>query len=152
MNDEASVTARAVRAQLKEGRDWLKETLNYVPKYSWQIDPFGHSSGQAVVLKEFGYEGMPIQRVHYHLKKQLAKSNQLEFMWHGMKTHLMPFTRTTDLIRVDRTRSYAASLILRACTVTAAVHGVRDPSPSRIETFRNAPPLARPGVQESHAL
>ena len=91
MNDEASVTARAVRAQLKEGRDWLKETFDYVPKYSWQIDPFGHASGQAVVLKEFGYEGMLIQRVHYHIKKQLAKKNQLEFMWHGVKTHMMPY-------------------------------------------------------------
>ena len=95
MNDEASVTARATRWHLQEGRQWLKDTFGVTPHYSWAIDPFGHSAGQAQVLKELGYKGMLIQRVHYAVKKQLAKSQQLEFQWQTpageIFTHMMPF-------------------------------------------------------------
>ena len=95
MNDEASVTARATRWHLQEGREWLQKTFGITPQYSWAIDPFGHSAGQAQVLKEFGYKGMLIQRVHYAVKKQLAEKQQLEFEWQtpagDIFTHMMPF-------------------------------------------------------------
>jgi len=95
MNDEASVTARATRWHLQEGREWLQHTFGITPQYSWAIDPFGHSAGQAQVLKELGYKGMLIQRVHYAVKKQLAQKQQLEFQWQTpageIFTHMMPF-------------------------------------------------------------
>jgi hypothetical protein len=95
MNDEASVTARATRWHLQEGREWLQNTFGITPQYSWAIDPFGHSAGQAQVLKELGYKGMLIQRVHYAVKKQLAQKQQLEFQWQTpageIFTHMMPF-------------------------------------------------------------
>ena len=95
MNDEASVTARATRWHLQEGREWLQKTFGITPQYSWAIDPFGHSAGQAQVLKELGYKGMLIQRVHYAVKKQLAQKQQLEFQWQTpageIFTHMMPF-------------------------------------------------------------
>ena len=95
MNDEASVTARATRWHLQEGREWLKKTFDITPQYSWAIDPFGHSAGQAQVLQELGYKGMLIQRVHYAVKKQLAEKQQLEFQWQTpageIFTHMMPF-------------------------------------------------------------
>ena len=95
MNDEASVTARATRWHLQEGREWLQKTFGITPQYSWAIDPFGHSAGQAQVLKELGYKGMLIQRVHYAVKKQLAEKQQLEFQWQtpvgDIFTHMMPF-------------------------------------------------------------
>jgi len=95
MNDEASVTARATRWHLQEGREWLQNTFGVTPQYSWAIDPFGHSAGQAQVLKELGYKGMLIQRVHYAVKKQLAQKQQLEFQWQtpagDIFTHMMPF-------------------------------------------------------------
>jgi hypothetical protein len=95
MNDEACVTDRAIRWQLEEGLQWLQEHLGTRPQYSWAIDPFGHSAGQAHILKEMGYKGMLIQRVHYAIKKQLAKKQQLEFQWStpagNIFTHMMPF-------------------------------------------------------------
>ena len=95
MNDEASVTARATRWHLQEGREWLQNTFGITPQYSWAIDPFGHSAGQAQVLKELGYKGMLIQRVHYAVKKQLAQKQHLEFQWQTpageIFTHMMPF-------------------------------------------------------------
>jgi FkbM family methyltransferase len=97
MNDEASPTEFAIRTQLEEGRQWINHTFgaDALPEYSWQIDPFGHSAGQAAILKDMGYKGLLIQRVHYAIKKKFAQEKNLEFMWDTPNgkifTHMMPF-------------------------------------------------------------
>ena len=54
----------------------------------------------AYLLQRSGLAGMVIQRVHYSIKKRLAQTKDLEFMWrqawdrHGdtdIFTHMMPF-------------------------------------------------------------
>jgi len=100
--DEANTERYAIEVQLQEGRDWIKETFgkDALPEYGWSIDPFGYSPTMADVLKEYGFRGMLIQRVHYAVKKDLAKKKHLEFMWRqtwdkagtrDMFTHVMPF-------------------------------------------------------------
>lgn len=101
--DEANTQLYAMEIQLQEGHDFIRETFGeeYIPKYGWSIDPFGYSPTMAYLLKKYGFEAMLIQRVHYRIKKELAKSKHLEFMWrqtwdtdkgeHDIFTHVMPF-------------------------------------------------------------
>ena len=100
--DEANTQRYAIEVQLQEGHDWLRSTFGeeVLPKYGWSIDPFGYSPTMADVLKDYGFEGMLIQRVHYAVKKELAKRTSLEFNWRqtydetGLQdifTHVMPF-------------------------------------------------------------
>ena len=100
MNDEASAHYFAVINQLTEGHEWLQKNLQYTPKSGWAIDPFGHSPSMAYLLKKMGIENMLIQRVHYEVKKYLAKRQLLEFKWRmqhevipdkDMFCHMMPF-------------------------------------------------------------
>lgn len=100
--DEANTQLYAMEIQLQEGHDWIRSTFGerFIPKYGWSIDPFGYSPTMAYLLKKYGFKAMLIQRVHYAVKKELAKRQHLEFKWrqvwdnegeYDIFCHVMPF-------------------------------------------------------------
>jgi len=100
MNDEANTHYFAIIDQMIEGNNWLHRTFNVTPTSGWAIDPFGHSPVMAYLLKKMNFKNMLIQRVHYHVKKQLSMSQNLEFRWrqqwdkegrNDILCHIMPF-------------------------------------------------------------
>uniref|UniRef100_A0A0X3PLK3 mannosyl-oligosaccharide 1,3-1,6-alpha-mannosidase n=1 Tax=Schistocephalus solidus TaxID=70667 RepID=A0A0X3PLK3_SCHSO len=100
MNDEASSHYAATATQLTEGQHWLMDHLEYYPNVSWAIDPFGHSTSEAYLLRKAGFEHILIQRTHYEIKKKFASQKTLEFRWRQpwdssgsteVLCHMMPF-------------------------------------------------------------
>lgn len=114
MTDEANARSFSIVMELIEGHEFLKNQLQYRPKSHWSIDPFGLSPTLAqlvnaynlqhfyrfVQVKSSNLTQMAIQRVHYSVKKHLAKEKQLEFRWRQMyardketdiRAHMMPF-------------------------------------------------------------
>ncbi|XP_063991521.1 alpha-mannosidase 2 [Diachasmimorpha longicaudata] len=100
MPDEAVSHWMAQLTQLTQGHQWLKANLDYIPTTGWAIDPFGLSPTMPYLLKNAGLENLIIQRVHYSVKKRLAKDKSLEFKWRQLwdndgsseiLTHMMPF-------------------------------------------------------------
>lgn len=100
MNDEANSHYFNILTQLTEGHLWLLKNVGVTPRNSWSIDPFGLSSSMAFLVQRSGLQNLLIQRVHYSVKKVLAKNRQLEFRWRqpwdtagtiDLFTHMMPF-------------------------------------------------------------
>ncbi len=100
--DEANSEIYAMEIQLQEGHTWIRENIGEeaIPKYAWSIDPFGYSPSAAWLWQKYGFRAMLIQRVHYAIKKELARKKHLEFYWrqtwdehgeHDIFTHVMPF-------------------------------------------------------------
>ncbi|CAB9502121.1 Alpha-mannosidase 2 [Seminavis robusta] len=102
MPDEANTQLYAMEVQMEEGHNWIRNNIGekHIPKYGWSIDPFGYSPTMAYLLKKYGFKAMLIQRVHYAVKKELAKRKHLEFNWrqvwddegeYDIFCHVMPF-------------------------------------------------------------
>ncbi|KAI6171046.1 Alpha-mannosidase [Aphelenchoides bicaudatus] len=101
MTDEANARSFSIVMELFEGHEFLRNQLEYKPQNHWSIDPFGLSPTLAKVIKSSGLSNMVINRVHYEIKKHLARTKQLEFRWRQLymgertetdiRTHLFPF-------------------------------------------------------------
>lgn len=83
MPDEANAHYFALVDQLIEGHQWLRTALGMtdVPTNGWSIDPFGHSSSWAYILRKAGISNTVVQRTHFGWKQLLAAKQQLEFLW-----------------------------------------------------------------------
>lgn len=55
--------------------------IGVTPNISWSIDPFGHSPTMAYFNKRSGAKAMVIQRIHFGIKRHLAKIKTMEFQW-----------------------------------------------------------------------
>jgi alpha-mannosidase II len=106
MTDEANSNYYSMIEEMVVGHEWLKTNIDpsIQPTYSWSIDPFGYTPTMAYLLKQMGFSGMLIQRVHYHLKKYMAQNLKFEFNWRqswstektkdsSLFCHVMPFYR-----------------------------------------------------------
>lgn len=101
MPDEANPNIFPLVMQLFEGHEFLQNQVQFKPRNTWSIDPFGMSSIFAQLAKSSNMTHMVLQRIHYSVKKYLAKKKHLEFRWRQLyagdnaktdiRAHMFPF-------------------------------------------------------------
>ena len=85
MNDEAASHYSAMLEQNGLGLQWLRATFGECgrPHGAWQIDPFGHSKGNAELFALMGYDSVYFARMDYQEYNQRAKDQETEMVWRG---------------------------------------------------------------------
>ncbi|GMR56501.1 hypothetical protein PMAYCL1PPCAC_26696, partial [Pristionchus mayeri] len=102
MSDEANAHYNSIVVELMEGHEWIRNHLpkEALPRVHWSIDPFGISPTLPFIMSAANITRAAIQRVHYSVKKELARHRNLEFIWRQMwdsvkstdvRTHMFPF-------------------------------------------------------------
>lgn len=103
MTDEANAHYYSIITELLEGHEWIRNHIggDFRPQSHWSIDPFGLSPSLPHLLSAANITNAALQRIHYSVKKHLAKNKQLEFIWrqmwgnHGgdadVRAHVFPF-------------------------------------------------------------
>jgi hypothetical protein len=54
-HDEALTTFSGIIDQMTVGHRFLSRELGVVPRFAWQIDPFGHSTVNAELFAHMGF-------------------------------------------------------------------------------------------------
>ena len=50
---------------MQKGLQFLKDEFGYIVKVGWQVDPFGHSSTNARLYAELGFDAWFIGRIDH---------------------------------------------------------------------------------------
>jgi len=97
MHDEATTHFQSMIDQTSEGHSFIKDNFNVTPTVQWQIDPFGHSSGNAELSVQMGLTSLFFARADYEDIRKRQSEKGLELMWYPsqslpdikMFTHIM---------------------------------------------------------------
>ena len=96
--------------QTSLGNRFLHREFNFTPRVSWQLDPFGHSATQAVLLTAgFGADSMFFGRIDYQDRRARQAAGTMEcalqpFADTHMHTHT--HTHTEQLLTAQRAQRY----------------------------------------------
>jgi len=83
MNDEASTHYVDIVDQMALGHAFIKDNFGVTPRIGWHIDPFGHSSVQATLFAQMGFDGFFFGRADYDDKQHRLQEKTMEVVWRG---------------------------------------------------------------------
>jgi alpha-mannosidase len=82
MHDEATTHYLDMIDQTTYDHRFIKEQFDEVPRVTWQIDPFGHSSTQGSLLSAAsGFDALFIARIDFMDQQKREAEQRLEFLW-----------------------------------------------------------------------
>ena len=81
MHDEACATYEDMIINMQLGHKFLHDNFGVQPKIGWTIDPFGHSSTNARLFAEMGFDAVFLGRADYEDKNRRMNDESLEYIW-----------------------------------------------------------------------
>ena len=69
------------------GHEFLLKEFGVRPRVGWQVDPFGHSSANARLFSEMGFDGFFFGRVDYLERFVRMDEQSLEYLWRPQFKH-----------------------------------------------------------------
>ena len=85
--DEACPNYEDIINNMYIGHGFLKREFGITPKIGWMIDAFGHTSANAALFADMGFDALFIGRVDETLRKQMMKEKSMTFLWRPFQKH-----------------------------------------------------------------
>ena len=84
MHDEACPHFEDMLNNMQAGHDFVLAEFGVKPRIGWQIDPFGHSSANARLFAEMGFDAFFIGRLDFEDRANRLANKEMEFVWRPM--------------------------------------------------------------------
>ncbi|CAI2379380.1 unnamed protein product [Moneuplotes crassus] len=81
MNDEACPYYTQIIDNMMIGHRFLKEELGVATNVGWHLDPFGHSSANAALFEDMGFDAFFYSRLDYQDKAKRLEEKSMEYIW-----------------------------------------------------------------------
>lgn len=88
MHDEACSHYEDMIENMLWGHKFLDEEFGFKPRIGWSIDPFGHSTANARLFSEMGFDAWFFARLDYQDKEKRLNESSMEFIWRPEYKHL----------------------------------------------------------------
>ena len=82
MHDEACPTYTDMITNMMKGHDFLLKEFGVKPRIGWHVDPFGHSSTNARLFSDMGFDAFFYARTDYQDKNKRSDEKSLEYLWY----------------------------------------------------------------------
>ena len=69
------------------GHQFLRNEFGFVPRIGWNIDAFGHSTANARLFADFGFDAMFFARLDMEDKAEKVKDRAMDFLWRPQSKH-----------------------------------------------------------------
>ena len=85
--DEACPNYEDILNNMNLGHSFLLKEFGVKPRVGWHLDAFGHSSANARLFAEFGFEAMFFARLDRLDKEAKFKNRAMDFLWRPQSKH-----------------------------------------------------------------
>ena len=85
--DEACPTYEDMILNMQTGHQFLQKEFGVQPRVGWMPDAFGHSTANAAMFADFGFESLFIGRMADEFKEKRRELGELGFLWKPMSKH-----------------------------------------------------------------
>ena len=82
MHDEACPTYTDMINNMMIGHDFILKEFDIKPRIGWHVDPFGHSSTNARLFSDMGFDAFFYARTDYSDKNKRSNDRSLEYVWY----------------------------------------------------------------------
>ena len=122
-HDEACTTYDDILANMMMGADYLEKEFAVKTWTGWQIDAFGHSSVNAHLYAEMGFNSIFFARISDNLKTQFKSNHRLEFNW---QPEFGEINLGADMVNFDNKGSILHTYVMDQHYQTPSVVGLDD--------------------------
>ena len=88
MHDEACAHYEDMINNMMIGHEFLLREFGVKPRIGWSIDPFGHSSANARLFADMGFDAWFFARLDFQDKDKRMKDNSMQFIWRPFSKNL----------------------------------------------------------------